>query len=218
MIYIYDILLNWTDTDKIYEFFEWLPNDSIEHIKKMPLLKVDSALIQSLLEGVVQIDASFLSEIDDKSEIFCEKSTETIAYACLFTDAKRVIAVEFDPDGRSIYRSHLLLDEEVEILEIAERLSLQELSYQVLSKNASSTFFTREEQMRKRYLLREFKNTYQSKNLQKMGYLYSEYFTDCKVDLKEMYQNLIDSLNEEFNEKHQRLYQLLKLSHTKKQV
>ncbi len=218
MIYIYDILLNWTDTDKIYEFFEWQPNDMIEHVKKMPLLKIAGETLSHFMNDVVKVERSFLEKIDQKSEIFCQKKTECIAFACLLTDGKRVVAVEFDDDGRSIYRSHLLLDEEVEILEISERLNEQEVPYHIVDHYEEVFYLTRQEEMMKRYLLRELKNTYQHKNYQKLHYLYSEYFDDDIQDPQEMYQKFLESIQKEFNEKHQRIYELLKLSHTKKQV
>ena len=33
MIYIYDILLNFIDGKRMYEFFEWNSEDVVEHIK-----------------------------------------------------------------------------------------------------------------------------------------------------------------------------------------
>lgn len=218
MIYIYDILLNWTDNSKIYEFFEWNPNDSIEHIKKMPLVKVSSTALKDLKENLIAIDINFLDKIKNKSEIFCAKKKEEIEFACLFTDEKQVLAVEFDEEGKNLYRSYLLLDEELEILEIGERLDEQTIFYQVISPYEKYQYLTRNEEIMRRYLLKELKNTYQSKNWNKLEYLYSEYFGKSNVDPKQMYQSLIDSLAIELNDRHHQIYKLLKLSHTKKQV
>lgn len=218
MIYIYDILLNWTDTDKIYEFFEWERDDMIEHIKKIPLIKIDSNHLSCFMNNNIKVDVKFLEPLKNKSEAFCQKKVEKIEYACLLTDEKRVIAIEFDESGQSIYRSHLLLDEEIEILEISERLQEQDISYQTLSCYHPSFYLTRKEENMKKYLLRELKNTYQSHNDQKLHYLYSECFDDEEIEPKKMYEQFISSLKENFNEKHRRIYQLLKLSHTRKQV
>lgn len=73
MVYIYDILLNWTDTEKIYEFFEWHPNDSIEHIKKIPLMKVSSKVLSDLKHCVLEVDSTIMEQLKNKSEIFCSK-------------------------------------------------------------------------------------------------------------------------------------------------
>ena len=42
MLYIYDIVVNFMDGDEIYESFEWEYKDILEHIKKMPVVKVDN--------------------------------------------------------------------------------------------------------------------------------------------------------------------------------
>lgn len=218
MIYIYDILLNWTDDNKVYEFFEWEENDMIEHIKKMPLLKTEEKVLSDFLMSDVKVEDKFLKTIKNKSEIFCQKKTEIIEYACLFTDGKRVLAVEFDDSGRNIYRSYLLLDEEFEILDIGERLNIEQVSYQIISTNDNNYYFTREEEIMKKYILKELKMTYQSKNYNKLQYLYSECFNDNLLDMEEIYQKFINSLEDKFTENHLRIYQLLKLSHTRKQV
>ena len=47
MLYIYDILLNWC-RDKLYDFFEWEKTDKLEHVKKIPLIRVERGLINKL--------------------------------------------------------------------------------------------------------------------------------------------------------------------------
>ncbi len=218
MVYIYDVLLNWSDTDKIYEFFEWNNNDVIEHIKKIPLLKIGSNQMNDIVKHVIKIDKNLLNNLCNKCEIFYKRDTEVINYACLFTDGKKVIAIEFDEEGKSCYHSSLLLDEEMEILDISERIDCQVLKYQILRSYHVDAFFTRQEESRKRYLLKELKATYQNKNYQKLNYLYAEYFDDELDDIDVIYKKFLESLKSDFNEKHQHIYQLLKLSHTKKQV
>lgn len=143
---------------------------------------------------------------------------ELIEYAALFTDGKQVVAIEFDEQGRNLYRSYLLLDEELEVLEIGERLEEKEVTYQIVSHHLIENYLTRSEEAMKRYLVKELKSTYQNKNVNKLQYLYSEYFEEDDRDPKIMYQRLMDSLQATLDEKHHQLYQLLKLSHTKKQV
>ena len=36
MNYIYDILLNFNDSENYFEFYEWKEDDIFEHIKKYP--------------------------------------------------------------------------------------------------------------------------------------------------------------------------------------
>ena len=48
MIFIYDILVNFND--KLYDFYEWSENDLIEHIRKIPLIKVKKKLLDKVIE------------------------------------------------------------------------------------------------------------------------------------------------------------------------
>jgi len=128
MINVYDIILNWTDQNKAYDFFEWDQNDDLEHIKKIPLYKVDYRLMHDLWYHTVKIDALFLESILRKTEVFFNKKIEKIEYGCLFSDGYKVIAVEFASDGTSIYKSSLLLDEEEEIQEIENSKSIEDLN------------------------------------------------------------------------------------------
>jgi len=128
MINVYDIILNWTDQNKAYDFFEWDQNDDLEHIKKIHLFKVDYRLMHDLWYHTVKIDALFLESILRKTEVFFNKKIEKIEYGCLFSDGYKVIAVEFASDGTSIYKSSLLLDEEEEILETIGTLMKKRLT------------------------------------------------------------------------------------------
>ncbi len=218
MIYIYDVLLNFTDTDKVYEFFEWDTNDTIEHIKKIPLYRVSSSMFRDLFDHRIQVVKDFLLEIANECEVFRERQLETIPYASLFTDGKRAMAVEFDKEGNSIFRSHLLLDEEEEILDIALRLDEVTISYQLGKKNRWGLFFTRSEEMIKKYLIKEIKSTYQKKEEKKLLFLYHEFFNDKETDMEKMYKKLTSSCDDYLTDSHRKLYQLLKLTHKKKQV
>ena len=41
MTYIYDIVVNFVDGDRLIEFFEWDRRDIVEHIRKIPLIRVN---------------------------------------------------------------------------------------------------------------------------------------------------------------------------------
>lgn len=216
MIYIYDILLNWTDGAKIYEFFEWEENDGVEHVKKMPLIKVDTKVFEDFYNKTFKVEETLLNEITSLTEVFQNKSIHTLDYASLFTDGKRAIAIEFDKNGKSICKSAMLLDEEEEILDIAERLDKMELTYQILSDHACFPYMTRKEEKIKKYLLREIKSCYKTKNYSKLKYICSEYFAEISEDMDINYEKLLYSLNNGLDSNHSKLYHLLKLSHVKK--
>ena len=57
MIYIYDILLNFNPI--FYNFYDWYKKDKIEHIKKIPLFKVDDQTIKDFMNYELIIEDNF---------------------------------------------------------------------------------------------------------------------------------------------------------------
>ena len=68
MIYVYDMILNWMDKDRVYEFFEWEINDEIEHIKRIPLFKIKSNVFDDIINYDFKVDEEFLDKIHNLSE------------------------------------------------------------------------------------------------------------------------------------------------------
>ena len=217
MIYIYDILLNFND-GLLYEFYEWSNNDDIENMKKIKLVKIDKKDFDSFLNYKVCVDSSFLLKIFKTCEVYTNKSVDVIDYCCLFSDGTRVLAIEFDKNGESVCRSKLLLDEEEEISSLATNLEFIEVPYQVLQEENKERFLTRREIKVQNYLLNEVNDTYQKKNYNKLKFLYYECFESDISSYKMMYQKLLDSILKNLSDVHFHLYELLKLTHKKKQV
>ena len=65
MLYIYDILLNWNRT-RLYDFFEWEKLDRLDHIKKIPLIRVDKGIINNFIYKSIKVDSDFISKEEDK--------------------------------------------------------------------------------------------------------------------------------------------------------
>ena len=40
MNYIYDVLLNFFPNNTLIEFYEWQEKDSIDHVKKIPIIRI----------------------------------------------------------------------------------------------------------------------------------------------------------------------------------
>ena len=215
MIYIYDILLNWTDLHLIYDFYEWDKSDTIEHIKKIPLLKVNEESLSDFMHFKIQVTSEVLEKIENMTEVYKNKKISYLSHACILSDGVRVLGVEFDDNGNLIYHSRLLLDEEEDVLDLVSRLEFQDINYTKGEEISKRGFYTRKEEEKKNYLLSEFASTYEQKDIEKLHYLYQEYFDEDENDLKVMYEKLVNSFDY-FNPKHEKLYQLLQLSHTKK--
>lgn len=211
MTYIYDILVNWNNNNTLYEFYEWEQNDNLEHIKRIPLFKVEQSIFKDFLTSEVKIEEEFLLKIKKQTELYKKKY---LPYASLFTDGTKVIAVLFDEMGNAVLKSHLLLDEEEDILLLSKKQKAITISYEKGKEYLQNSFITRNDQLIRIFLKREFLSCYNLNNREKLKYIYDEYFDEKEDDVKVMYDKLCNSL-EEITEKHKNIYELLKLSYTK---
>lgn len=211
MIYIYDILLNFNTS--LIEFFEWEENDLIKYIKKIPIYKVSDDFLYNLVNNEIKIESNFLNNIKDKT--LFDNQNNNFKYCCLFTNNKIIIGVVFNEIGNVLYLSRLLIEEEKEILTIANRLSLYHIDYEICNfNNEISDNLTRKERNIKNNLLNKINDLYKNNDFEKLNYLYYEYFNKIENNKEEIYNNLIKSINN-FNYKHNVLYNILKLSEQK---
>ena len=114
MTYIYDIILNYTDNNHVYEFFEWDKNDILDHIKKILLFRISPQEMNDIINYNIEVTDSFLEKIKNKTKTYQDE--KNITYSALFTDLNKIIALEFNKLGQVIARSSLLLDEEDEVI------------------------------------------------------------------------------------------------------
>jgi len=216
MIYVYDMILNWTDEDEVYEFFEWELNDDIEHIKRMPLFKVSSDLFDDLFNCEFKVDNEFLKKIYNLTERYTNNSVDKINYAVLLTDGIRVLAIEFDELGNSIYRSRMLLDEEQDVIVLSNKLENYNLNIIKGKRRTNNVFMTRLERNIKKTLTAEIHNGYKIHNYDKLKYLYFELFGKEQDDIELIYNKLLESIDKGINYTHNKLYEVIKLSYQNK--
>lgn len=216
MIYVYDIILNWTDSDKVYEFFEWESNDDLEHIKRIPLFKIDFDKFSELFTYEIKINSEFLEKIENLTEVYGISTIEKIKYSALFTDGTRVMAIEFDEKGKIICRSRLLLDEEEEVIMLSNKLNCCQVDIERLRKREFDEFLTRQEVIMKKILEKEINNSYEKKNFDKLKYLYLECFEKESDDIDEIYNKLLKSIEKDEHYNHNKLYEVVKLSYQNK--
>lgn len=218
MLNVYDIILNLLDSNRIYESFEWSHEDNIEHIKKIPMIRVTSNLLDDIVKNNIIVGEDYLKEIYQKTEVYQDDGVSVIDYACLFTDNFKVVAVEFSKEGKSLFKSYLLLDEEEEILELSNEIKLRNLEYKVIKKEVENLFLTREENFRRNYLLKEIKNAYKKGLFEKINYLYEEIFPSDNKPIDEKYKILIDDIKKNYSKEHNKIFKILKLTHSKKKT
>lgn len=216
MIYTYDILLNWTKEERLKEFYEWTLEDDLEHIKKMPIIRIRESLLKDLLTSKIKIDKTFLSKIKYKTESYFHNEIDVIDYAVIVTTDKKSLALELDNEGNVMYKSSLLIDEEEEVLEIGEELVVMDIPYKVLKKNNQVSYLTRKEEEEKKFLIKEMKKIKQNKEESKLNYLYKEFFIDDVESFNDKLTILEKEISKDYNSFHHNLYNLLKLSTIKK--
>lgn len=214
MTYIYDVLLNFTDDERIIEFFEWEENDYPEHIKKIPLIRVSTKTLDDLLNKKIRVEKLFLDKIKGETSLY--KKTKDLEYAVLLSDLNKVIGLEFNERGEVISRSSLLLDEEEELLEECCDLTEQQITYKVINKYKKEFFLTRQEIKKKRYLLKEMDNIYKENNIDKLNFLYAELFKKDDLSFYDKYIRIKSDIEDNFSTKHNKLYDIVRLTYTKK--
>ncbi len=212
MIYTYDILLNWTKEERLKDFYEWDLEDDLEHIKKIPIIRISDIMLKDLLTSKIKIDKNFLPKIKFKTESYFHNEIDKVDYAVILTTTRKALALELDSEGNVTYKSNLLLDEEEEVLEIGEELMIIDIDYKVLKRNKKTSYLTRKEEMEKNFLVKELKKIKTNKEESKLNYLYKEFFSTEVKTFEDKLNILEKELNKDYNSFHHKLYTLLKLS------
>lgn len=218
MMYVYDILLNFTD-GKIFNFYEWKEDDLIDHIKKIPLYRVNSKTIDDFINNDFLVTCDFIEKIKGKTLVY--KNKNIILYGCLFSDNNRVVAVEFNDLGESIYKSFLIVDEEDDVCNDAYSLEYIDIDYKIYKKNSdnlSSIFLTRSEAFKQKYLISEINYLYKNNMKDKFKFLFLEIFDNYNDDISINYNNFISEIINNYDKRFDHLYDTVRLSYSKKKI
>jgi hypothetical protein len=113
-------------------------------------------------------------------------------------------------------KSKLLLDESDEVLEISDRIKEVSIDYKIISKEETNKFMTRSELDKIVFLNREIKMLYKEKNFDKLRYLYYECFDKIEDNIEYIYNSFVLFINKEWNDRHNKLYGLLRLAYINK--
>lgn len=213
MNYIYDILVNFNDGDRLIEFFEWNETDLFEHIKKIPIYRISSKQMQEICNNKIILDKEHLIYIKSKTQLY---NNTDIKYALIVTDLNKAIALEFNNQGEVISRSAFLLDEEESIIEEAYNFKEELLKYELSDEYKIDYYLTRKELFKKNYLLKELNFLEKNKDYEKLNYLYEEIFKKDNLTYKERILRLIENIKNNYNFKHNELYEIIRLTYTKK--
>ncbi|MBQ3435633.1 MAG: DUF3603 family protein [Bacilli bacterium] len=210
---ISDIILNFLD-GRLYEFFEWNSDDNFEHIKNIPLFKVESSVLEDFIFNKIKCSTNFLKKINNKTEVFASGIIKRIEYATILTDGNRAIAFEFSDKGEKLTISSLLLDEEEEILDLVTDMDIISIEYKILEREKEK-LYTRKEQFIKNYIIQDLKAAYINKDYNKIKYLYEEIYHKSNKNIEKQYNKMITDINKNFNKNHFKIFHILKLINVK---
>lgn len=212
MNYIYDILLNFHNM--LYDFYDWNPNDNIINVRKIPLFKISSNQLKEIKENMILFDSEFLKRFQNKTELFSGKDIKYIEYCCLFSDGSETLA--FLIKNNHVEKSHLLVDEELEVLEVVTRLNEETIQYQVLKRSKNTGFKTRKEVEMEKMIRRHLKKLKEDNQLQQLKYLYYECFNEKEDNKEKMMNRLEHALERNFDTIASKLKQFFQLIYTSK--
>ena len=184
MNFYYDILVNLQD--EFYEFYEWERDDFILAIKKTPLFKVKHQVIVDFLSYEIVLDNDFIENIKNKT--ICKNSKDKIN-GFLISDCKTSLFVEVR-DGKVIFKSKLLVEDENNINEIVNALKVFDLKYQVGDKKIKGDLLRRTVK-EKKLILMELDNLKVCENVD----LYFELFHESPLSYKDALIKMKDYLD-----------------------
>lgn len=190
MIYIYDIILNFHEN--LYEFYEWNKNDKLINIKKIPLFRVDSNTLRDIKNNNVSFDTEFLDLLKEKTEYYNNREVKKMKYCFLLTDYYQVIAINI---SKKILYSSLAIDEELDILENND-LKIIKLKYKIIDSKNINIFKTRNNFEQEKYIKKELKKLEKENDIDKIKYLYFECFNKKENNIKEIFNQLYNSIND----------------------
>ena len=128
MNYYYDVLLNFLDTNVF--FYEWDSFDNLEYYKRVPLIQVNSKTLKDFINNDVIVDKEFLDIIKDK----VKKKGGSSSLIAIFADRNGSIALEFNEFGKSITRSFLSIEDDLNICEILYTIDIKKINYKIDSE------------------------------------------------------------------------------------
>lgn len=189
MNYVYDILTNFNEV--LYDFYEWEKKDNITHIKKIPIIKIDKNDFNKLVSYQFQIDNDYLKKIKNKTEIWSNRNNDN--YYSLITNGTDIIGIEFNEQGKSIKRSSLIVDEELDTLQTIRKLDQTPLNFKLLNK-INNSFITRKEIKSKNFLIQEINKLSTTNDTKKINYLYYECFNKIEPNLNKALSKIAKSI------------------------
>ncbi len=208
MNYYYDVVLNFSDINML--FYEWNKFDNLELYKRVPIIQVNSKTLNDFINNNVVVDENFLEMIKDKAK----KKGDCPSYIAIFADRNGSIALEFDENGNSLYRSFLDIDDDLNISEFLYTVDIMKVSYEIKDEIKYNDCLRMEDEI-KLLIKTEINSLHKKKDFVKLKYLYMEWFNKVPYDNEQIYDYMINKLNDKVGIEEKRIYDLIKLSYNK---
>ena len=203
MNYIYDIYLNFNN--QLYDFFDWNKTDKLIHVKSIPIIKISENNFRKIICNNIQLKNE-KNELNLNKALIWNNQNEYKNYI-LFCDENNVIAIEFNELGKSIKKSYVSIDTELEILEVSRKLKTKNIYYSILSKE-KSYLKTRKQINDDKFIKEQLQNMEEAK----LKYIYFECF-GRKNDNPKIITNKLLKMSKNSKE-YINLYNILKLTST----
>ncbi len=202
MNYIYDIILNFNE--EFYDFYEWKNNDNVINVRKIPVLKVDENTYVSLRNNKVQVSMETIDSLKKNFSLYNEKIEGNII--CLVTNGMSAFGVMFNNNGYLIKRSSMLFDEEEEVIDESENIKEVKIEFIKNEKQKSNNISRIVKEKQK--FIKDYISSLDDELTLK--YIYYDYFEkeEDKNNIKEI---LLSEINNKWNSKLSKLYDLTKL-------
>ena len=198
-----DVMLNYSEENQFFDFYEWNKDDSFLIIQEIPIIKISEMQMIEIEKSIIQISSSFLNDIWQKS-----KSIDYQFFTGLLVMSNdKVIGLRFDRNGVLIGKSSLLLDEEMAVIDENQDLCVTDFSYTIVSSSIFS-FLTRREKEIQNKLLKKVTSFYLRKEYDVINFLYQELFSDKKSSY-EQYQLLLDHIKYHYSTQTEKLLDII---------
>ena len=181
--------------DRYYMFYEWLESDDIEKFHQVNLYKVSSKTICEFINHKFKVETNILD-----GNPLC------------FSDGFSFVAIEFDKDGNSIYKSSLSLEDELKLSNIIDSLKVKKINYEVIDTDKKSNDLRINEEIRQTINM-EMNNITQTHNLDKLESLYYEWFSRREKDFNKMIKDMKKRLNFPLTEREKLIFDIIKKSY-----
>ena len=209
MIFIYDVVANFNDD--LIDFYDWLDTDYLEHIRKIPMIKISEKLYNDFINKKIKVTEEYLNKIKNKTEVFSDNSIEKIEYASIITTNGDSFICIFDNSGTIKEQSRLLIDEELEILEIVKGMEYYKLDYVYVNNHKIKSNLLRKEKLTINKIISILNQINENNNEELLKYLYYEWFLTYPKS-SNYYNKLINDIKKEYTKKHETFLNLINFS------